>query len=1155
MSSDDPLSANFDVHGREEPQKTTGHPILMAFVIVGALCFFCCGGVGVLMLVAVNSVTGEAEVALELRGDELPTAQFEFNQALKNPCVKPCGSPELVSTAKQMLEDYRNGTVAQFDFPMFLEAVAASKYGNGQIGRRHRLMVQASIAAAHPELNWTHDKDRILAVYEDPDGKLASMDVLLYSTDSLTDSYRFYFVKKEEGWKLYDWLLFEEGRRVSDEYASFMTGVSPQAEGFDTALNRAARGYETWQEGEAERGERLMRSAERIPMLKFDAPVAKLHFAYNWMAMNRYDEAARVLETIKRRDRLWGVWTSLGSCYINQGDYQRALHAAKEAAKISPDHPNVQWVFNRAYDGLANDAQAADAAIKLLRILPDDSSSISHVMNQERVEDVPELIDSIVACEEDYLWRNLAYQSYMSPEWLAAVVAEMKQRSDVPEGGVEVFEGRSSDEDEDVEKAAERFIAAREKAIPDGIMHGLAIEFLRDLRYENGQFQTLFDEVDDLDELLKDTFMEAIDDDFYGDIEKLADALQTHDKASKNFWGKGLIGWCAYENEEHAKAVDVWEDLKQELKRLPELLTEDEEWVSDSINYYMVESLLADKRFTDAASYFPDDEARHFQIGDFLVNQNDPQMSSLFVADTRANAARTLQAQKHRLLAQKHAREGDYAKADEMHRKAFSFCLGGEETEYRLRQLVRQRAAMAARNRFVQLDPPAFGFDSQHLDYRGQFLVAFIDEATRLHDPKMVEQGAAWVSLVEIDKEAKAECEENVAQFLASDGDLDGAIDSARSAEELSEREHYPHYSRQRQLARLLRRAGRIDEMLKVRSEMVEYKHQLSSEAIQAFLDHDAEAFAKATEEVDSSLIESAIDDFALLETDADVPSELLAVCPLVMGEIQPIETGDLVLSDAETFDESRLKAGLGKMWSDVAVSELNSMNDDWQCWVARSGDGDVLLFTYTSQQIDTQEIPEEQKSRFARPTSTLVIEVIDQKAKPAQRLFDTARAFATADSIAFEYDNEMGIWVGPDLPSKLAWKDRLPIYDTMPEFTLVFKADDETGVTDAENGDDSDNVEDANSFQSQSLDVWAELLEKEGKPIEVNWMIDGRMGTEVIPALLEEAEVGRYRATVRALEDSKLEPKIHANVRYQTYARNVGVKRKVQTDEPSATE
>ncbi|WP_442505617.1 tetratricopeptide repeat protein [Novipirellula sp. SH528] len=1146
MSQSNPFSEQYP-HPQSHPAPTSTKRVLIIVAIIMAGIALFCAGIGTIAFVAMQRIARPApEVELAPREDSFARDTADFNRSLDRLLdeKQSQSTPSIDPAIQQFIDDssdkLENGDDVRFSLTLFIEAVAMSDHSGGSLSIMDRLALRTWLAEYQPNPDGISGELRVLDVRLDSTGKLAVVDLLAYSDSDQAESLQWFLVHEGGQWKFYDWQRLEFGRRLSDEYASYLHGESPLDEGYDNALTELSEAEIAWYEGEPDRAKQIIRAAEAKPMLPQDRPVLQLQAAYTWMRLEQYDEAVRVLKAVENPDSLWGVWPSLAVCYYNLEEHKLALQAANNAQKQSPNHPNGFWIASLIYDELDQNDKASDAAIKALRICPLDSVIFYNAITQGRPQDVPQLVDIIAENDEEYQWTQLLSQTFReSSEFPKAVVDELKQRDDLPAGLLEIALGNLAWSSDQFDEAAGHFLKSQSVAELEYIKT-IATENHLDVRLQDDDFEKLFAESPPGDSLLRSLVLRAYDDSLYCDLEKLLAALQSHTSASENGWSNALTGWAHYTNVDYEQAVASFDDFLawrgsvesepgDELDETEGL--DDDTWLDAVTADYLVDSLLELGRPLEIIERWPEDAGKHYQVGSFLQLQANATQLDRFIESTAATTSDSVRIQRLRLQADQAMSEKETEQAATYHREAIELASSvyEEDESYFIDELIRRFARDLVLGNYVATDDEISDLDFDDNVDLNVLVNAAVRESIRVCDD---DEFAAWIRRAE---QLPHDTDENYAalQFAAGDyyaskNQLLDAIEAYKQNVRTSSADSWSLPRGIEAVVGVMVRAGQVDEARQWVSANPIPDSEVADEAIvdiatgnfTSLLDHLAAVDkAKATDWLQRQSLTDG------LSSHADSPefAKLIGQFPIRIPYITVDSAGELLSKASEPIDQQRvaevLEAALGESFTAKAVvdEESNPSQIAEQAWLFQSVAGQRILVSSSERQYRTDNLSDWLGERLSTPVTRIKFSIMDDKPNSTQRLFAVASEQAGDDTLAFTWSGGNEIWSGPQLAAQLTWSDRVPVQLATQTRPLV-----EVPLEDADT-----------EYEYVGINEWDQHLQDAGENLDAVLAINANGVRETISCTISKVDAEEYDIYVSPARDSVLLPFVKAGFTY----------------------
>ncbi|QEG38375.1 tetratricopeptide repeat protein [Roseimaritima ulvae] len=1140
MSQDNPIFSS--PHAFQQPMQTPppagggNRRVLVVLAIVGAVGMAMCCGVGTLAYVALDSVTkGRVATQLPARTGAFAQDADRFNRSLAELSDDPCDDSGICEFVRRSAAAGNQDEPIPFSRSMFLEAIAKSHHSGGRLPVADRLMINTWLVDGEPFPD-TEEFHRILHIEHDAATDLASVDLLFYTSDNQCESYQWFLVRENGSWKVYDWQRLEYGRRMSDEYAGYVKGVSPAAEGYDEVMVKLGEAQQLREDGEEQAAKDLLLACEQTPMLPGDLPVAKLRIAYLWLGWGENQQAVRVLESIQTPDQRWGVWPVLSMAYLNLGEYQTALDIAEKARRQSPQHPNVYWLLSEIYDGLDRTEEAADAALQAFVICPEDISLLGNVVYYGRPQDVPTLLEVLNETQSQAGWSRILNQASYSTKWGAALVEQLPQFSDVPLGAAEIAAGNLAWSQQDYDTAAKHFAAAKRTADQAFLQDMAASDYLY-ARMEEDRFAELLDEAEDVDETLLQLVRLSYDDEFYGDETALLQAIEQREDLSDNIWATALRGWVYSVSEQPEPALEEFARFADWLKANPDALDEDDQWLASTADYYLADSLLELKRPLDVLARWPEDHQRHEQMGTQLLQLRERSTINDFLQSTTDNKVDSVRLQRLRLQAELAFRDHQPQACQQLHQQveALARQVYDESQSYQLFGLRQRRAAdmVWASERDDRLSAIASVFELQDTDVRDALIVQVANQAYDVHDAELLEECRRLADAKGITElPVLAELQAKGGQLSLIEGRYQQAIDTLQVAlDNTPDDERWDHERRRESLLSAYLGAQRFDEARRfATAEPSAYEGDVPTVALVDLASGDPQALRgyfdagdrDARIEFGDWLANSAHRQWLNQYADQDWFDGLIGDVSLAIRSQGASEEGTLLFpaetAIAESNVEQFLQAAAGKPFQLTAVN-LDAAEDNAQAWLATAEGGQRLVIHSRLVTCPNQGLQIEDAVALIDQVRALSIAVLDQRPQATRRLFAVAAAAAQDDAIGFWYESERCLWTQPELAKQLQWTRRLPIGPRVARNPLL----------------EVNSLQPTDTQGYIDIEQWAQRLKDSEGPLSVSLSLDCGSVSEAVPCLVEDVDMDEYELLVRPTADSVLFPWIKQGVAYRS--------------------
>lgn len=245
---------------------------------------------------------------------------------------------------------------------------------------------------------WYFTRHRIAHVEDLAGGREAL--VYGYFWDSAGDmvELRWWLVRRNGGWKFYDWELLQVGQRESVELALWQAGLTDQ---YYAVFEELADAYEGFMSGDEDVARKRMQRAEallpQVPDSMRDN--ATLWTALYWTYGSDYEAAVRVAAQVKSSD-MPGVHYIQILRHNELGEYEELLESCRALEAAIGPTPNAARFRVTALTELGRLPEAAAACRECLRMDPEDQWTLQRYTLSLRPESKRELLDLISAARD-----------------------------------------------------------------------------------------------------------------------------------------------------------------------------------------------------------------------------------------------------------------------------------------------------------------------------------------------------------------------------------------------------------------------------------------------------------------------------------------------------------------------------------------------------------------------------------------------------------------------------------------------------------------------------------------------------------------------------------------------------------------------------------
>ncbi|MCA9130310.1 MAG: tetratricopeptide repeat protein [Planctomycetales bacterium] len=1138
--SDFPVSANNPFTQHEQPiyhggplhrpptQRNT--QVLVVLAVVACIAVLLMAVIAAAMFVGWQAMAGlNSSIDLPKRTQAFRQDQDLYNQSLARLDFVLEDNQDIVTFVDQSVTLINAGEQPEFSQEMFIEAVRASQHASGRLAFDEVLTLKESLAIYEPIPDNDTENYRILDVRQSMEGALATVDLLFYSAYEEAYSHQWFLVKEQSQWRIYDWQRMEYGRRASDEYASYVRGSLLLMDGYDNAMVKLGEASQLVAEGEFAKARQLTTAAENMRMLPADKSIAYLRTAYTWILIEDYDAAITTLKKISQPDDMWGVWPTLAYCYYELEKYDLALEAAERAEKQSPQHPNPQRLKAAIYDMLDQKDDAADATAKALRVCP-DVNFFYQLTGYGRPQDLPQLLQVAVEVQGEY-WETLLNHAMYDSPFAAALMADAKNVSSIPEGFALLCEAANAWSADDFEVAAQTVIQfCREYHSTDLTDWARQLHF--SARSADSQFDKMFQETDNLSATLRTLTINAYSDELYADSRKLLTAVEALPDDSG--WKQGLQGWLYLQLEEYDQSLKNSDAFEAWLEQNPD---DETEWLVESVEFNALDCLVQLSRFTELLQRWPDDAARHHEMGDVLLSRADPKNMQNFLTQTSAQSAQSIELQRYRIQAELEKQERHEDACFENHRRGLEIAarLFGDDESYYMTGSARQYGEDLVW--FRRAPPDELRQKMSGVDEKvRQAIIAGANFTARwICDSSLVN---SWQTL-EIDscesEQEHARILEQMAEYWSEQGNLQQAIALQRKAIVIDEQiDAWRRNNRKWTLVTYLLRSKQFDEARQELLGDTGRNPELPDEAVIDLAAGDLDAMRSRLDRMDDADLTEWLDDYRVSPyLDRWAEDQRVQTLLKRVARNTDYVSGHgfcrLILSDSQFLEneawQSVLQDVFGTSVSFREIPQVGSASGSEKAIAVFVTSGlEQYVVRCDSKQYAAAKVGGSLSSDLLNPVMEISIEVLDDEPRATQRLFERAGQLASNTEVAknrllaMTWNYNQVEWTGTDLAKRIAWNGSVPVDTSHLPAGLSAARNNAVDSQDAADGD----------YTAAEL---KRLTDAAPDDTSLVLVVSSTICEEAVPVQLVYFDSNSSQATVRCLATSLLAPLIRIGV------------------------
>ena len=1013
-------------------QPASTSPVKIILIALAVLFFVFLGCVGFIGTATYRHVRPTPKVTLPPRESGQADVAAEFRNSVKEAFENKVDSdgvqsnPDAITDAVQRtLVAAREGSRLPLNVPMFIESVMRSPFAEN-IGFADHLMLRNSLTLYPPELLQS-DYAEVLAIHRDPSNpQLATVDLLLYADEQQATSNRWYLVEVGGRWELYDWLNLEFALRASDEWALY---YAEDAGGTSRVLSLIERAENLYYDNGEDDAYATLRRAESVSVDPAALAYAKLQIAYTWMEFGDYAESRRVLLTIENPDCCWGVWTSLADCGVALAKHEEGIRYAEKALAQCEHHPNPLASLASLYLSLEREQDSADAVADSLRLIPADRNAFYDVWHNGRIKDLPTLLASLTATDEDgdYRWLLLVTGARRDAEWGDATLKRLQARDDVPNGIMELMQGALAAASEDLDGAARWSLKATREAISEEIRERARSEH-RDYRLRDGRVKEFFAESPNARETLVRLLDDASEYGLEGDYLQIAQFIETDERLFPFPVRFAAAGYLYSEKGDDEKAAERFERFLQSSPTL----SEEETWIEELAESHMAVSWLEAGKIDRFLQRWPNDELRVERALEYCTADPwGPNAEAILKSSDKGSShewiAEVVRAE--RGIVESQANDVGYGDLSDQRRqwlKRYANCIATCKTSFEESALIRQSMAVSLAGLLVETGLPSNSVTLDE-DIRG----TFIDTGVRLaSDVAGAAQLRDWSSRIDEippkDSHLVDGCWQSVGDYYQRRGAYEKAINAYEKCVSIAEdADDYNVHLATRGIADCYYALGDADQAISTLSKLADPDIECIPECERCLAARDVAGLIEELSKLDESIASRWL-------TDHDVRWRLwqLPDCHLVAKAFasftpKPIwvqDSASLIVPETRTFETARIEQAVRAAFEGESIVRELGMGG----WMVTGNECGRLLLAENRERFDTSILPQRLAAELDAETKTLNVYLMDADPKPVERLFTMLSLLAGSDAIAASWSSY--IWHGKSVKDQLAWNGHVPL-------------------------------------------------------------------------------------------------------------------------------
>ncbi|MEM0925078.1 MAG: hypothetical protein AAGJ83_03495 [Planctomycetota bacterium] len=897
----------------------------------------------------------------------------------------------------------------------------------------------------------------------DDDNQHALLDIIFYSNESQAELTRWYLVKVDGQWKLYDWLPMQSGVRMSDLCAELCRVPASLSQNADRAWTKLLQVEQEIAQGRVDRAKAMLRSVDTLRVPSLLQPDILLSCSYHWMSLGEYEACWEAIHLINEptRRRMWGFVPMELLIHLERGEIPEARRALASYEVQSPEHPNRFYMAWRLalLDPDAADGDAFEAALSYLRFCPEDVTVRDRLVIQTPVDSVARLIEWMEANEGSEMWSRVYSRATYDPEWRDAVAAVSVPAS-APVGFQELMQAETLHDEGDTRETIAAYARSLE-LLQDEQLKNSVIDSIVGLLIESEDWNLLVESPRIAEAAMPVLAAYFVEDGVYVEPAPLLRTLQDSVISGDSPWAQGLIGLCLFEDGKFERASDSlitfadWLETGAMTESDEVVLTaappDDDGWMVEYVEYYAAQALIRSDQILDIFTRWPDEYDLHFTLWNERHSLSQSTIEN-FLDETIDDNRDGVRLQHQVMKAYRASRLADIASCEAAFAEAIEIARTTPfDSTYRILDLQRQRLTTAMRMNQTPLLDVNTGIPQGLVEepQAESLLTQMLDLATDFERPDAFLQYFAYgerltgqpelnsttdLASIPMDQLRDFETAIAFAQAAMDQGDLAVALNAYQKAVAI-ENEERPW---QQQLY--------LDSIIALALELQDIESAKSA----------YDSLAAYTAEQPNPVPIGSWDTwrrFGIGDIDAGVDLQPLLnlgnrnsyahrwICsklrrigwsaPVASEDSRifvprPIASGVIYSSGASAPSESDILRWLSAVTPQQALlSEVVTLSDGRLVWNAQTDDGTAYRISFHQATIDEGSVPPELRAPLADRVQSLSIDVMDHLSRPKQRLFallEQAAEHAGSDAMGAHWmDGSIG-WF-----PKQAWTTKTP--------------------------------------------------------------------------------------------------------------------------------
>jgi hypothetical protein len=284
---------------------------------------------------------------------------------------------------------------------------------------------------------WYVERYRIARIELEPDAQEAVVYGYFWDYSDHLAEMRWWAVRDQGEWKVYDWELLQFGTRASLDLANWQAGVT---DSYYEVMEELYDAYDGFMTADAAVGRKRVERAEALlPSVHADLrDEATLWTAYYWSYGNEFEDAARVAGLVAAPDEHPGVYYLKMLRHQELHEYEQVLECCRLYEEALGPSPLPASFRITALNGLGRLNEAAEACRNYLRVDPEKTDILRQYAVSLRPDDKPRLAELVSSSRDPAATAASLAETLAATGdiWALDVLADLATESQSGTGGI-----------------------------------------------------------------------------------------------------------------------------------------------------------------------------------------------------------------------------------------------------------------------------------------------------------------------------------------------------------------------------------------------------------------------------------------------------------------------------------------------------------------------------------------------------------------------------------------------------------------------------------------------------------------------------------------------------------------------------------------------